>query len=221
MRILSLSAFLTASMAFSAHAQPGRVAVDLSGGTIGGALQAQVGVTDWLALRGGYNYLEFTLDDEEFGDVVYDTDVDLSGFGAFADLHPLQNGFTVTGGAFFGERSVDLDGTPSEPVEIGGEVYSPAEVGTLQGEAVLQDPALYAGLGWDSSLYSDSRWSFIARAGVMLADETDVELRSEGGLLSESEEFLAQLEEEEQSAEDDINDFAYYPVVTIGVGYRF
>ncbi|WP_031555689.1 hypothetical protein [Parvularcula oceani] len=207
-----------------ASAQELGAAVDVSGGTTGVSAHAQVGVTDWLALRGGYNWLDYSAEDEEYDGILFDGDLEFSGFGGFADLHPFKNGFTVTGGLFVGDKAVHLDATPQEPVDIGGRVFAPSEVGTLTGDAQFADTAGFAGLGWDRSLYKPGRLSLILRAGVMFAGDSEVSLDATG--LATVDPVLAQelrdrLELEERELEDDIDKYAYWPVLTIGLGYRF
>ena len=224
--IITIAAGL-AALASTAHAQDrASFAADLSVGTTGGSAHAQLGLHPRLALRMGYNYLEFGRDDEEISGVSYSGDLEFSGFGGFADIHPFANAFTITGGAFVGDKSAVLDAVPTEPVTLGERTFEPDEVGTIDGQAEFGDTALFAGIGYDPSLYKDGRLSLIVRAGVMFAGEPDVTLTAtaeqDERLPQEArDELRAALDAEEEIAQGDIDDYAYFPVLTVGLGYRF
>ena len=217
----------------AAQAQDGRgFAADVSIGTTGISGHAQLAVHPRLALRMGYNYLEFGRDDEEISDIVYSGDLEFSGFGGFGDLHPFKNAFTLTGGVFVGDKSAVLDAVPTGPVNIGGTVFDPEEVGTLTGEADFDDTSFFVGLGYDPSLYKRGRVSFIFRGGVLFADEPDVTLDAtgidalptslpEGTPGFTQAELRAALDAEAEIIADDIDDYAFFPVLTVGLGYRF
>ena len=210
-----------------AHAQDGRgFAADLSAGTTGVSAHGQLAVHPRLALRLGYNVLEFGRDDEEISGVSYSGDLEFAGFGGFVDLHPTRSPFTVIGGVFVGDKSAVLDAVPTEDVTLGDQTFTPEQVGLLTGDAEFGDTALFAGLGYDPSLYRDGRLSLVVRAGVMFAGEPDVAL--DASVLSDDsvpeearDELRAALDAEEVILEDDIDDYAYYPVLTVGLGYRF
>lgn len=207
----------------------GNAAFDLSAGTTGISGHAQVGLHERLAIRASYNWLDFAADDQEQGGIVYDGDLEFSGFGGFLDVHPMAGGFTLTGGVYVGDKSVQLDALPQETVDIGGRDFAPDEIGMLQGAARFSDTAFFAGLGWDDALYKEGRLSFNLRAGVMFAGEPDVslgstrldEIEASGALANEAVELRARLDAEERELEEDIDDYAYWPVLTVGLGYRF
>ena len=217
------------ALATPAAAQTTRTAaVDLSGGTTGVSGHAQVALGDRLALRLGYNWLDYAADDEEYDGIVYDGDLEFSGFGGFADIHPFANPFTLTGGVFVGDKSVLLEGTPQGSVELGDQVFAPDEVGVLTGEAAFEDTAAFVGLGWDGSLYGEGRVALIVRGGVMIAGEPDVTL--DASILDDAGTTLpadqvarlrAALDAEALRIEDEVDDYAYWPVVTIGLGIGF
>ena len=226
-RIIAAALGAAAVWQGAAAAQDGRgFAADLSGGNTGISGHAQLAVHPRLALRMGYNWLDLGRDDEEISGVSYSGDLEFSGFGGFVDLHPTRSAFTVTGGVFVGDKSAILDAVPLEAVVLGDQAFQPDEVGTLTGEADFQDTAFFAGLGYDPSLYKDGRLSLIVRAGVMFAGEPDVVLdasRLDDADLPDAAraELRAALDEEAQIIADDIDDYAYFPVVTLGLGYRF
>ena len=194
--------------------------VGLGVGTTGATVEAKFAPNDTVALRGSFNYLSFSID-EEFDDIDYDGDFDATTFGGFVDVAPFKNGFVLSGGAFLGDKTLDFDATPTGSVEIGVQIFSPSEVGTLTGKAELASFAPYAGLGYDGFIAGSKDWSFNARAGVMFTGSPDVELVSANGSLSSNAILRQELDAEIEAIEDDADDYKYYPVVTIGLTRRF
>lgn len=199
----------------------GRFAIDFGIGTTGGTVEGKFALSDRIVLRGGYNYLGYELDGEEYDGVVYDSELDFSTFGGFVDLHPFSNGFMVTGGVYAGAKELTASATPSEPVDIGGTTFTPAEVGQLDFTGDLEDTAPFAGVGWDGAFVREGRFNIKLIAGVMFSGTPDLSLRSSGGALSDDPTFQAELAEEEASIQSEVEDYEYYPVISIGFGYRF
>jgi hypothetical protein len=217
-RMMTLAA-LAAGSAWGAGAAQAQIAIGGSIGTTGGSVEAQMQLTSTVQIRGGYNYLQYGVDDT-FDDIAYDGDLDLSTFGAFIDLRPFANSFIVTAGAYFGDKSLDLSATPTANVEIGNQTFTPAQVGTLNGSADLEDVAPFVGIGWDTT-FQGSGMGFKINAGAMFTGSPDVGLTSTGGSLSNDANFQNQLAIEEQNLEDDIDDYKVYPVIQAGLTFAF
>ncbi len=205
-----------ATAAGAAHAQ---VAIGGSIGTTGAAVEAQIQVLPGLQLRGGYNYFQYEADDTYDG-VDYTGDLDLNSIGAFVDFHPFGNGFLITGGAFLGEKTLDLLARPANNVQIGNQTYTPAQVGTLGMAADLEDTAPFVGIGWDTT-FENPGIAFKFIAGAMFTGSPQVNLTATGGTLVNDPAFQAQLVQEEQNLQDEINDYEVYPVVQAGLTLSF
>ena len=94
----------------------GRFAVGAQVGTPGLGLQAQWALSPKVVLRGGYDVLDWDRD-QTYKGIDYEAKIDFKSPGAFLDLHPFENGFLVSGGAYFGSRKIDLDATPDRQCE--------------------------------------------------------------------------------------------------------
>jgi hypothetical protein len=211
------------SIALPAAAQQGgepAVAIGVTGGTTGGGAEVQFALGPIFVLRGAVDTLGFDLD-ERYDDIDYSGRLDFDTLGAFIDLHPLANGFFVSGGAYMGERNIALNATPDGPVTIGGQTYTPSQVGTLSGEIKLQELAPFAGLGYDNTFTRASRWGLRAVVGVAWSDKPEVGLSSTGGSLSNDPTFRARLDEEARSIQSDAEGYGFYPVVQLGLNYKF
>ena len=220
-RYVMTAAAITAMGGGAAHADV-QFAIGGALGTPGGTVEAQVSLNDFLGFRGGYNYLAFDVD-EDYDGVDYSGELDMTTFGAFVDLHPFQNSFLVTGGAYIGDKTLEGVATPTEPVEIGDLTFTPDQVGTLDMSADIGDMAPFFGIGFDTTFQGDGNWGFKAIVGAMITDSPSVDLTSTGSNLTGDAlaVFEAELEQERQNLEDDIEDFKTYPVLQVGLTYRF
>lgn len=218
--LISAASLLAALMLMPSSAVANGFGVGASVGTTGATLEAKFAPNDRIMLRGNFNYLEFNTD-QDYDGIDYDGDLNLTTFGGFVDVAPFGNAFVLSGGAYFGNKTLDLLATPSSDVTIGGQVFTPEQVGTLTGEAELNSVAPYVGIGFDSFATSRSDWSFNARAGVMFTGSPDVELVSANGTLSQDPILLNELRAEVQNIEDDAENFKYYPVISLGVTRKF
>lgn len=217
-RTITLAACAIAG-AGAAGAAQAQVAIGGGIGTTGATIEAQVKIVPGIVLRGGYNYLKYEADDT-YDDIAYKGDLDLNTLGAFVDFHPFGNAFFVTGGAYFGEKSLDLNATPTANVQIGNQTFTPAQVGTLGLTADLEDTAPFVGLGWDTT-FENTGLGFKIVAGAMFTGSPQVNLVSTGGSLSNDTNFQAQLTIEEQNLQNDVDNYEVYPVVQLGLTYGF
>ena len=194
--------------------------VGASAGTDGVGADAMLKVTPLLVARGGFRYADFSIS-REFDGVDYDADIGFTSGVVALDVHPLANGFRVSGGLYLGGRNIDLDASPAAPVEIGDLVFTPEQVGMLTGRSEWNAAAPFLGVGFNNGAHALKRFGFQAMLGVAYLGEPDVTLEAEGGLLSDDPLFLAQLAEEEAALNDDLDDIQFYPLLNLGLTVRF
>ncbi|WP_309644046.1 hypothetical protein [Phenylobacterium sp.] len=210
---------LVCAMASSA-AVAQTMALGVSAGTPGVGVQASAKISELIVLRGAVDGMSLSRD-ETYSDIDYDGKAKLLTGGVFADLHPGGGAFLVSGGAYFGQRKINLSARPTASVDIGGQVFTPAQIGRLDGEAKLSDLQPFLGVGFDTTFVGDRTWGFRALAGVSFSKAPDVKLAASGGTLSNDANFQARLRAEETQARDDAKDFKYFPVVQVGLTRRF
>lgn len=216
-----LAALILSAIGLSAAATAeGDFAITGGVGTMGGVVEGQFQVNDYFQLRVGANYLAFdqTIDVDE---ISYDGELDFSGLGAFVDLHPFGGSFFITGGAYAGGKSIDLAASSTVPVEIGGVIFTPAEYGRLEGDVSFDDVAPFVGLGFDTTFEGNGNWGVSILAGAAVFGSGDVTLEAVGGTLSNDPALQAQLDQEIQDIEEEIEDYELWPVVQVGLSYRF
>jgi hypothetical protein len=66
----------------------------------------------------------------------------------------------------------------------------------------------------------DKKWGFYCDFGVAFTESPDVSLAA-NGTLAANPAFQANLAQERQKIEDDLEPFEFYPVLSLGIFYRF
>ncbi len=196
------------------------VSVGVKGGTLGVGPEIGFTFSKYLGARVGFNYLPFSFSGEK-GDVEYDFDLNLQSVSGILDFHPFKNAFRISGGIFYNGNNLDAKGKPSSGMfKIGDHKYPAALVGNLKGDIDFNDFAPYCGIGVDTTFGKSKNFGIMLEVGVLFQGSPDVTLSSEGPL-SGNPLFQRDLAKEEKKLEDDLNNFKFYPVISIGATYRF
>lgn len=201
-------------------ADTGDIALGVKASTLGAGAEGTVGLLQGLNLRGGVNALSFDFD-AETSDVDYDVDADLLSFPIVLDWHPFKgSGFRITGGILINQNEGDAEATTEATYTIGDTVYTAAQLGSLSGKVDFNEVAPYVGIGWGNAVGKDKRWSFSCDFGVVFQGEANIDLAASGPIASDPT-FQAELAKEKKALEDELDDYKYYPVISLGVTYKF
>lgn len=207
-----------AAEAQSRNRSPITAALNL--GTPGVGAEAHLSLGPVFTLRAGIDTLGADFN-QSYSGVDYNGRFDFDTVSGAVDLHPFLNGWFVSGGVYVGERTIDLNGRPNEPVSIGGQSFTPEQIGTLSGRVKLSDTAPFVGLGYDDSAYREGRWGLRGLVGVAWSQKPEVALDAQGGTLSNDPTFRARLEQEARDIQEDAQDKAFFPIVQLGLTARF
>lgn len=194
-------------------------AIAAKGGTLGLGGDLTTNLIPQVNLRAGVQWLDLGLS-ASFGDVDYDVDVGFLNPLVLIDWYPFKGSFRVSGGVLFNSSDIRLQARPSEAVEIGGATYTPAELGSLRGEAEWRSAAPYVGIGWGNALGKGGRWGFVTDLGVAFTGSPNIDL-SATGPISADPTFRARLAEEERDIQDELDAFKFYPVLSLSLFFRF
>jgi hypothetical protein len=196
----------------------GGLAISGKAGTLGFGGELTTGITSNVNARVGLNTLDFDYDDE-FDNVEYDVGLDFSSFSALVDWYLFDNSFRITGGILSLDHKLDLDatGAPGELAGIGDGDYDWADIGTLSGSADVDGIAPYIGIGWGDPMDRSKRWGFYCDFGVAFTDSPDVALSATGAAAGLAED----LAKERDEIENDLEPFEFYPVLSLGIFFRF
>lgn len=203
----------------SGCADSGGLAIAGKASTLGLGGELTTGITSNVNARVGFNTFDMDFEDD-FDDIEYDLGLDFSSVSALVDWYVFNDNFRISGGIISIDHKIDLDATPTVSEEIGDVTYTPTEIGTLFGDVEVDDLAPYVGIGWGDALDPGRRWGFYCDFGVAFTSSPDVDLSANGTLAADST-FLANLEKERKDIEDDLDIIKFYPVLSIGLYYRF
>ena len=215
---LALATFGLASNVYASD-----VAVGAKVSTLGVGVDFTTPLTEKLNLRAGIQWLEYGIDTESDG-VEYDADLELFSGLMVADWHPFGGVFKITGGLLINDNKVVGTGeaTPGtvSTFTINNTVYTAADVGKLEAEISYNTVAPYLGIGWGNPVSKNSNWTFFCDIGVVFMGSPNVDIKASGAIAS-NEIFMTNLEQECKELEDDLASYEYYPVVTLGLSYKF
>lgn len=210
-------------------ASAGDLGVAIKGGTLGFGIEGDYILSEHFSVRVQANRYDYdtTYDDDE---IEYDGALDLSTFGAILDWHPFGGGFRLSAGVY--SNGNELTGTARGvgEYEIGDETYTVDTSDTLRlnTDVELGDGMVpYLGLGWGHSPTRQSGLLFSFELGVLMQGDPSVDLTASGTANSGTVNFAtdptvqAELTKEETNLESDLDDFSLYPVISLGIGYRF
>lgn len=217
-------------MAAALLAEPIRAEVGIAGtaGTLGAGVELSFdGSRQFQGRLGihGYNYS----DRREASDIEYDAEANLRTATGFLDWHPGGHGFRLTGGLVY--NGTDVTGRSLPPAsgvyDIGGVPVPASLIGTLDADVEFDPIVPYAGLGWGRAPGSGSGFGVTLDLGVMFQGEGEVTLTPRIPAGSPLNDPVARqalqilLDREERDLQEDVNDYDMYPVVSLGISYRF
>lgn len=198
-------------------ASAGGVGLTLKAGTLGAGLEATVGAGDYLGFRFGVNAMSFgprVLTDEG----TINTDMEWFSYGALVDIHPFGGGFRLSGGGLINKNKFKMNADLDEPVELNGVDY---RLDDLSGDVTFEELAPYAGIGYGNAVGADGRWHFSFDFGVLFQGKPKLQATAKASDPALQEVVDRALEAELDDIQEDVDAFQWYPVVSIGVSYRF
>jgi hypothetical protein len=220
--LLVLQAFNTASAAPSA-------AVALRAGTPGYGVELGLGFSDRFAARVGYSMLDYEHEITDT-DVTYEGKLKISNLSALLDWYAFKGGFHLTAGVTGGGGfKVDATGKPAGggTYEINGRTYSSDEIGSISGRFKFGNSlAPYVGLGWGNPVDKAGRLTFMFDVGAIYGGTPSLSLSAQcGSAAPEGSALCTQvqtdLEGEKQDLLDSVDGVKWYPVLNLGLAYRF
>jgi hypothetical protein len=194
-------------------------ALGFKSGTLGIGGELTTNLLPDVNLSAAVQWLAFDFD-LEIDDVEYDVDVEFFNPLVKLDWYPFAGDFRICAGVLFNGSDVDLEATSAEPVEIGNTIYLPQEIGSIRGESDFDEIAPYVGIGFGNPLARDRGWGVTADFGVAFIGSPNVDLTITGPFAG-NPLLLADLAEEEEEIEDELDKYRFYPVLALTLYYRF
>lgn len=194
------------------------VGLGVKAGTTGIGADLTFPLTETLNVRGGLYYLSFSVNYE--GDAEnenVDAKLKLEGFPLLLDWHPMNGGFRVTAGAVINSNIIEGNAT-NEAVELDGTDF---DLSSFSAEASFDSVAPYFGIGWGNAIDQEGRWTFAFDLGLLYQGSVDITASAVSANAAFQDIVNTALEAEIRNIEEDAKDYKFYPVVTLGVAYRF
>lgn len=182
-------------------------------GTTGLGLESTFRTTDQVNLRlGGYGF-DYSTEVTETA-VTYDGRLRLRSLALIADWHPNSGGLRASVGIFYNGNK--FSGSAEGSVTLDDVIYE----GSLNASADWRSLAPYVGVGYGNAV-SGSNWSFAIDAGLMFTGSPRVRLSGQVNDPSLQSDFDDARLIEQRRLQEEVNDFKYFPVLSIGVSYAF
>jgi hypothetical protein len=215
--VLSLVIAVSA-LALSVPAARADIGINPRVGTLGYGIELSAGVSDKLSVGLGFNNVSRTRQDKS-SDVEYEFDLRLRSAELLANYHPFAGAFRLRAGVLINRNEFLLNGKPGPSgFDFNGQTFTQAEVGSLTGKLSFNKSAPYIGLGWGNR--PNGSWGVTFDLGAVYQGKPKLSLETTGGTLPPSS-YAAQLEAERQQAEEDLSSFKWWPVIQLGMYFRF
>ncbi|MCH6256208.1 hypothetical protein MLD52_06585 [Puniceicoccaceae bacterium K14] len=221
--ICLLASLIISSAVFKAEGagKVPRLAIGAEAGTTG------LGVSAWLTLNKQWSLNAVMASAEESGDystegLDYAGDIDLDNDIIALNWHPGGGSFHFILGMILTDNFVSVAGQPEDgnTFNIGGESFTQDQVESITGDVEWEkSSAPYLGIGFARKLSKDGL-SFYINAGVMEAGSAEASLSAVGNVVDQAE-FQALLRVEEEDLNEELDEYEFYPVVRLGLMFRF
>jgi len=232
---------LSPETAAAAPATSARWALGLRAGSSGLGAELALGLSERFDLRAGY-YGGTYSGSVNYDGIDYDADLKAQAGALMLDFRPFAGGFRITAGVYSAPPDIAFRHIANnDSYEIGGAQYTAD--GRLDGDIDLGGVTPYAGIGWGGGSGRAPGFGMSLDVGVMFAQSPSISLQATGRACNSSvlacdpnglsgfdvndpsdpraQTFQDELEQERQNVEDDVSNYNLWPVISLGVHYRF
>ena len=189
----------------------------LRAGTLGLGVEGSWKPLKYLEVRLGGNAFTFNDDGSQAG-IDYEQELSLESFYLTANILFDNSPMRLTLGGYANGNELHMINDSMQDQDIGGVVYAGGAIGTLTGTTSFSSTAPYFGIGYDFDIKGKIGMSI--DFGVLWQGDPIVELTSDGTLATDPG-FQASLAAERQELEEEFTEFRVWPVLQLGVVYRF
>jgi hypothetical protein len=202
------------------------VGAGVRAGTLGLGGDIDVGLNNILTARLGFSGLTIN-QTVNVTDVTYGGKLKLSIPYAMIDVFPFSGGLRVTAGAVGSGPKFDVvaRSNGSGSYVLNRTQYSGAELTSLSGQFKFSNSvAPYVGVGYGNVASSSHRLTFLADLGVMYGGTPEITLNatcSPSASATTCRKLVTDVGAEGRKLQADVTFLRWYPVVSLGLGYRF
>jgi len=194
--------------------------------TLGLGAELDIALTGSLGARIGLNSYSYQYNANS-STVNYDFHLKLQTVSALADWYPFEDSsFRTSLGVMYNNNKVSLNGQPTGGTyTINGNTYSSTDVGSLQGEMSFNKVAPYIGIGWGKPSPTDQGWGMTTDFGVLFQGTPKTSLVATCGSAIAGTASCTQLQSdtaaENTKLQNDLGNFKFWPVASIGISYQW
>lgn len=221
MKATKIVSILLATLA-AGTVQARDIAATVDLGTTGLGLHLTTPLAAKLNGRVGVNLASYSYDGNT-SDMEYDFKLKLKTVDALLDYHPFDGVFRVTGGVVYNGNSIAARAKPNGGTYIvNGRPYPASAVGDLSGKIDFRKAAPYLGIGWGNAVKAEG-WSVGLDLGVNFQGSPKTQLASNNCTAPSlvCGQLARDVAAENEELAEEVKDFKLYPVVRLGVSYRF
>ena len=224
---VSIAAVLVTAPALAASGTGTQVGIGFRAGTLGLGADIDFRISDAFNARIGYSGYSLNRSVTDT-DVHYDGKLKLSNPSVLIDWRVLKGGFHLTAGIVASSTKIDAVGQPTSggTYTINNTVYTGAEIGSLTGNFKFGNSvAPYFGVGFGNVVGKDGHFSVLFDVGAIYAGTPSIALTGNCAAAIVGTPVCAQLQAdvaaEKAKLAQDLGILKFYPVVGLGIGYRF
>ncbi len=194
-------------------------AASLKLGTPGAGVDLTVGLFERLNLRAGLNMLPITFDMRgEHGNANVTTDLHLETIPIMLDWHPYASNFRISAGLAWNNNNLTVEASPGDSYEFEGQDYV---VESLTAKIDVNDLSPYFGIGYGNAVRKGSRLTFAFDFGVLYHGSPRLQAEAVAARPELQDALDRDLQREVDEAQDALDAYRFYPVLTFGLSYRF
>lgn len=195
--------------------------VDVRAGTTGFGVEVAKLLTGHIGARLGGSFFSWSTNKSQ-SDISYDASLKLHTFTALFDLFPGRRGsFHLTTGLVTNPFTISATGIPSasDTFKINGTKYSASQVGTLTAAGKFHGASPYLGLGWGTPANHHKALKLLFDLGAALG-KPSITMNATGA--DSIPQLAADVQAQQAKTQHDVRKFLkVYPVLSLGLGYRF
>jgi hypothetical protein len=210
---------------FTTAVQAEGVGVYVNGGTTGFGLGLTGAMSEGVTGRLSFDTWKKTITQSN-SDGDYKGDLKLQNISALLDWYPFSGAFRTTLGLVANGNKATLTATPSASgsYTFNGVSYSASQVGSYSGELKFNSTAPYLGIGWGNPVAKDKTWGFVTDIGVLFQGSPKVSSTvtcGSGVPAGTCTQLQSDVAAGAAKLENDLKNYKYWPVISIGLSYHF
>ena len=189
--------------------------IGVRAGTLGIGVELSYPLSQRLGLRINADSYKYTKSFNQ-SDIEYDGKATLKTGSLLVDWFPFANNFRISAGPMYNGNKVDLTSQPGNVI-VNGTTYQ----ATIDGQVTFKKYVPYAGIGYGRPIGTGLSLTFdlgVIFQGTPTATLTGTCTSPTPGACNT---FQSDLAAQQQTANDDLKNFRYYPVLSLGLAYTF